>query len=84
MKAAPGTVRVKQADAFFFDTDTNQGNSGSPVLNADTSIVEGLFFGGGEDFTTTADGCKKTIRRAPNDLTERAVPATVLLSLLGP
>jgi hypothetical protein len=80
MKAAPGTVRVKQDGLFFFDTDTNQGNSGSPVLAG--GVVEGLFFGGGEDFTTTPDGCKKTIRRAPNDLTERAVPATVIASLL--
>ena len=80
LKAAPGTVRVKQDGVFFFDTDTNQGNSGSPVVSG--NVVEGLFFGGGEDFTTTAEGCKKTIRRAPNDLTERAVPATVLISLL--
>lgn len=80
LKAAPGTVRVKQDGQIFFDTDTNQGNSGSPVLANDVAV--GLFFGGGEDFTTTADGCKKTIRRAPNDLTERAVPATVIASLL--
>jgi S1-C subfamily serine protease len=82
MKTAPGTVRVKQDGLIFFDTDTNQGNSGSPVLNADTGDVEGLFISGGEDFTTTADGCKKVIHRAPNDLTERAVPATVIASLL--
>jgi S1-C subfamily serine protease len=82
LKAAPGTVRVKQDGLFFVDTDTNQGNSGSPVLNADNGVVEGLFFGGGEDFTMTPEGCKKTIRRAPNDLTERAVPATVIASLL--
>lgn len=80
MKAARGTVRVKEDGVFFFDTDTNQGNSGSPVLAGD--VVEGLFFAGGEDFTTTAEGCKKTIRRAPDDLTERAVPATVIASLL--
>lgn len=78
LKAAPGTVRAKQDGLFFFDTDTNQGNSGSPVLNADTLIVEGLFTSGGEDFETTAEGCKKAIHRAPNDLTERAVPASVL------
>lgn len=41
MKAAPGTVRVKQDGQVFFDTDTNQGNSGSPVLVND--VVEGLF-----------------------------------------
>lgn len=82
MKAAPGTVRVKEEGVFFFDTDTYQGNSGSPVLNADTAVVEGLFFGGGKDFETTAEGCKKAIHRAPNDLTERAVPATVMASLL--
>lgn len=82
MKVAPGTVRVKQDGVFFVDTDTYQGNSGSPVLNADTAVVEGLFFGGGEDFTTTAAGCKKAVHRAPNDLTERAVPATVITSLL--
>ena len=80
MKAAPGTVRVKQDGAIFFDTDTNQGNSGSPVLDGD--VVEGLFFAGGEDFMTTPEGCKKRIARAPNDLTERAVPATVIASLL--
>lgn len=84
MKVAYGSVRVIQADVFFFDTDTTQGNSGSPVIAGDgrEDVVEGLFFGGGEDFTTTPEGCKRTIRRAPNDLTERAVPATVIASLL--
>jgi hypothetical protein len=78
MKVAPGTVRVFDNGVFYMDTDTYQGNSGSPVLNADTFEVEGLFTSGGEDFETTTDGCKKAIHRAPNDLTERAVPASVL------
>ena len=77
-------VNERREDVFFFDTDTNQGNSGSPVLDAEGAgdVVEGLFFAGGEDFETTAEGCKKTIRRTPHDLTERAVPATVIASLL--
>lgn len=77
MKVAPGEVKVLGTTLLYIDTDTYQGNSGSPVLNADTFEVEGLFFAGGEDYETTPEGCLRAVHRAPNDLTERAVSAKV-------
>lgn len=80
MKVAPGEVKVLGTTLLYIDTDTYQGNSGSPVLNADTLEVEGLFFAGGEDHETTPEGCLRAVHRAPNDLTERAVSAKVFAS----
>jgi len=84
MKVAPGEVRVLQDGFVFVDTDTFEGNSGSPMVDAATGEVQGLFIGGGEDFTTTAEGCMTAIHRAPNDLTERAIPAPVIAAAVGP
>lgn len=77
MKVAPGAVKVIGTTLLYIDTDTYQGNSGSPLLNADTLEVEGIFFAGGEDYETTPEGCLRAVHRAPNDLTERAVSAKV-------
>lgn len=77
MKVAPGAVKVIGTTLLYIDTDTYQGNSGSPVLSADTLEVEGIFFAGGEDYETTPEGCLRAIHRAPNDLTERAVSTKV-------
>lgn len=84
MKVAPGAVKVVGSRLIYIDTDTYQGNSGSPVINADTFEVEGIFFGGGEDYETTPEGCLRAIHRSPNDLTERAVQASVVAPLIAP
>lgn len=49
---------------FITDLDTYRGNSGSPVFNSRTHIVEGILVNGYEDFTTiTLDQkCKRSFR----------------------
>ena len=40
---------LKKRDIFYANLDTFSGNSGSPVLNAKTKKVEGIFVGGDEE-----------------------------------
>ncbi|MCX5784176.1 MAG: serine protease [Elusimicrobia bacterium] len=56
--AAGGTVRVvSPLDYFVTDLDTFAGNSGSPVINAATGLIEGILIGGDNDFIQTLSGC---------------------------
>jgi V8-like Glu-specific endopeptidase len=50
--AAGASVRRVHADKGFFvtDLDTFAGNSGSPVFNADTMLIEGVLTRGGTDY----------------------------------
>jgi hypothetical protein len=62
-----GDARVRRSqDDFFFeaDTDTFNGNSGSPVFDAGTGRIAGILVDGSEpDFTTDPrDGCKRPTR----------------------
>ncbi|MCX5789575.1 MAG: hypothetical protein NTX64_13880, partial [Elusimicrobia bacterium] len=41
------------------DVDSYGGNSGSPVFNADTGLIEGVMVRGQEDFED-AGGCRKS------------------------
>ncbi|EQC46570.1 serine protease [Bacteriovorax sp. Seq25_V] len=41
---------------FTANLDAFGGNSGSPVINESTGLVEGILVRGGEDFTDTEDG----------------------------
>jgi len=43
---------------FKFESDTFKGNSGSPVINLDNGLVEGILFSGENDFIYE-DHCKK-------------------------
>lgn len=53
--AAGARVRETQAGGFFFaDLDTYGGNSGSPVFNAATKLIEGVLVRGEKDFTQDA------------------------------
>lgn len=51
---------VRRLDKHFFVTnlDTYHGNSGSPVLNAKTGIVEGILVRGDDDFVKSPEGCQ--------------------------
>jgi V8-like Glu-specific endopeptidase len=54
-----GNARVtdnRADDIFFANLDGFAGNSGSPVLNAETNEVEGLIFGGLRDFDPSPTG----------------------------
>ena len=59
IKAAPGRVLFVTPRLLMMDTDTFAGNSGSPVLNAETGNVEGIFVRGGLDYVPTAHGCRR-------------------------
>lgn len=58
MKIAPGAiVRANTATNFFVaTTDSYAGNSGSPVLDAQTGVVEGIHVRGETDYVTSG-GC---------------------------
>lgn len=59
MKIAGGAkVRSNSATKFFVaNTDSYGGNSGSPVFNSLTGIVEGILVRGEVDSVTTSTGC---------------------------
>jgi V8-like Glu-specific endopeptidase len=59
LKIAPGAnVRSNSATKFFVaNLDSYGGNSGSPVFNALTGVVEGILVRGEADYTTTSTGC---------------------------
>ncbi len=65
--APVGNIRSNNQDYFFTtNTDTFRGNSGSPVINAETLEVEGLLVRGEDDAITFKEGegdnsfvCKK-------------------------
>ncbi|HAH32962.1 MAG TPA: serine protease [Elusimicrobia bacterium] len=52
------TVRdIAPAGYFSTDLDTFSGNSGSPVFNAKTKLVEGILVRGGQDLEQNTAGC---------------------------
>ena len=56
-----GKAEVRDASAkylFTADLDTFRGNSGSPVFNAGTNLIEGIMVRGDTDFMVTADNCR--------------------------
>ncbi|MBI4655745.1 MAG: trypsin-like peptidase domain-containing protein [Elusimicrobia bacterium] len=60
LKVAGGaTVRDPSPKGYFVaDLDTYGGNSGSPVFNTKTKLVEGILVRGETDFVTTPQGCR--------------------------
>lgn len=56
--ADDGEVRKLEKHFFVTNLDTYHGNSGSPVLNAATGLVEGILVRGDEDFIKTPQGCQ--------------------------
>ncbi len=58
LKMADGArVRSVQADSFMTDLDTFGGNSGSPVFNTRTGLIEGIIIAGGQDLQLRDDVC---------------------------
>jgi V8-like Glu-specific endopeptidase len=56
--ADDGVVRRLEKHFFVTNLDTYHGNSGSPVLNAATGVVEGILVRGDEDFVKSSQGCQ--------------------------
>ena len=48
---------MKFKNYFVTNADTYGGNSGSPVFNEDTGLIEGLLIQGADDFVETKDDC---------------------------
>lgn len=59
LKAAGGaTLRSNSPRSFYIaDIDAFGGNSGGPVFNADTKLIEGILVLGGQDFVKSPAGC---------------------------
>ncbi|MCX5787744.1 MAG: serine protease [Elusimicrobia bacterium] len=68
LKVAAGASvkRVSKEGYFVADVDSYAGNSGSPVFNAETGLIEGVLVRGGEDFED-AGGCMKSKVYKPGD-----------------
>ncbi|WP_417336760.1 trypsin-like serine peptidase [Halobacteriovorax marinus] len=64
MKVAPGAnIRTNSNDWYFVaNLDTFGGNSGSPVFNSDTGIVEGILVRGETDYTWKTDSSGNSCR----------------------
>lgn len=64
MKIADGAeVRVTTWNTFRADLDTYGGNSGSPVLNERTGLVEGILVSGAQDYVVDRSGTCMTSER---------------------
>jgi len=58
LKVADGArVRKVETDSFMTDLDTFGGNSGSPVFNGGTGLIEGILIAGGQDLELINDVC---------------------------
>jgi len=68
LKLADGaTVRDPEPKGYFVaDLDTYGGNSGSPVFNSVTKLIEGILVRGDTDFERTPQGCTVSYR-VPQD-----------------
>lgn len=67
LKVADGAkVRSLEENFFVANLDAYGGNSGAPVFNAKTGVVEGILARGEDDYQTTPQKCRISIR-LPND-----------------
>lgn len=89
MKIAAGDSRVRKVekeDGYFrSDLDSFAGNSGSPVFNSETGVVEGILVRGAEDYEFTGGrGCAVISRCALGEcLGEDATLIGEVLPFLG-
>lgn len=88
MKVAAGdsTIRkVEKGSGFFVaDLDSFAGNSGSPVFDSATGLVEGILVRGHTDFEEGPNGCLVTTRCATGDCRgEDATRMSALVPQIG-
>lgn len=91
LKVAGGSsVRDASPNGYFVsDLDTFGGNSGSPVFNASTKLIEGILVRGDEDFKPAASGgCTTMATYAQNggrgeDVTKISVLSSAIPKLAG-
>lgn len=75
MKTADSaTVKSSRINFFYSDLDAFQGNSGSPVINRETGLVEGILVEGGEDYYfDDKQWCYVSTVKSPQDKVEEKV-----------
>lgn len=67
---------------FVTDADTFSGNSGSPVINSKTHLVEGILVRGDEDFRMDLElGCNRVYECARSDCRGETVQRSTVLPL---
>jgi hypothetical protein len=67
---------------FVTNADTFSGNSGSPVINSKTHLVEGMIVRGGSDFKMDIDlGCNRVTKCLDNECKGETVLRTTVLPL---
>ncbi|MDO9181033.1 MAG: serine protease [Bacteriovorax sp.] len=66
--------------SFITNADTFSGNSGSPVINAKTQVVEGILVRGGDDFKLDTDlGCNRSYHCLDNECKGETVQRSSVL-----
>lgn len=77
LKVADGArVRSVEEDTFMTDLDTFGGNSGSPVFNGHTGLLEGILIAGGQDLAVKDDVCVVTYVTGQDEGTGERVAMT--------
>ncbi|MFA6433588.1 MAG: serine protease [Elusimicrobiales bacterium] len=68
LKISPdGTIRDASPEGYFTtDLDSFYGNSGSPVFNTVTGLLEGILVRGGEDTAPASTGCNTLVAYPQN------------------
>lgn len=65
----PLRTAFRKRDFFFANLDTFQGNSGSPVFNEETGLVEGILTEGAADYTQDPEQlCDRSVVRSNSGL----------------
>ncbi|MEW5951209.1 MAG: trypsin-like serine protease [Elusimicrobia bacterium] len=78
-------VRDTEQDGYFIaDLDTFGGNSGSPVFNASTNLIEGILVRGDTDFERSPAGCTVSYRTEQDEGRGEDVTKVSLLAELIP
>lgn len=69
-------------NTFVTNADTFSGNSGSPVINSETHIVEGILVRGDDDFKMDLDlGCNRVYKCIGSDCRGETAQRTTVLPL---
>lgn len=65
-------VMTRRINFFYSNLDSFSGNSGSPVINTRTGLVEGILIQGAGDYVPTGEGCQVSrLQRGDNNDQEK-------------
>lgn len=66
-------VTSRRINFFYSNLDTFSGNSGSPVINTRTGLVEGILIQGASDYVKSQEGCRVSRLHSSEDDDEEKV-----------